>query len=443
MGHGYSRLCTNCRTPMRKLGLAAHYQRTVEIDVCEPCSLIWFDGTESARLAGPGVVDLVRVIHGAMQLPKPMQPLPATLSCPICTASLKLVANRSRYGRTMQLECENKHGAFQSFTMFLAEKGYFRPFSWADIKTLMESGKRPSCFNCGAMLDPRPHDECPYCRSPVGMIDPARLARAIDADMAAPALQLAVTVEQAACPCCGGAIDLSADVVCRHCMAVVRPVETQQALMASENVAPQVRRNYARQTAAVSRRKLDAMGESDAIGYAVPRTEGIRRGVIMLLAMVTIGFVIVKGASFKPAVVIDGDTNEKMSAAEFNKRQEAKRQAEMAKIPHAPAGIVPPGLKVTQDGRRLVLESQTDRRMSIKVNLAYDQYEGFWKHCDMLNTNKNADRVQVYLLKPGDVAVLEPGRCGEQFFEKGRYEYSIWDLDKGAYVFKSDSAFYW
>jgi len=58
---GKQRCCGSCKKPMRKLGLASHYkhQKPVEIDVCETCSLIWFDDTESARLAGPGLADLV------------------------------------------------------------------------------------------------------------------------------------------------------------------------------------------------------------------------------------------------------------------------------------------------------------------------------------------------------------------------------------------------
>jgi lipoic acid synthetase len=38
----------------RRLALPGHYGSSVEIDVCASCDLVWFDGTETARLNGPG-----------------------------------------------------------------------------------------------------------------------------------------------------------------------------------------------------------------------------------------------------------------------------------------------------------------------------------------------------------------------------------------------------
>ena len=39
--------------PMRRLMLPNHYGRTVEVDLCSHCHLVWFDLTETARLSGP------------------------------------------------------------------------------------------------------------------------------------------------------------------------------------------------------------------------------------------------------------------------------------------------------------------------------------------------------------------------------------------------------
>lgn len=437
------RPCSNCKEPMRKLGLAAHYQRAVEIDVCEPCSLIWFDDTESARLAGPGLADLIRIIHGAMQRPRPLQPLPLALPCPICTTALKRVSNVSRYGRTAQLECPEKHGAFQSFALFLAEKGYFRPFGWADIKKALESGKRLSCFNCGATLESRPQDACLYCKSPVGLIDPARLAAAIDVERAAQPLQLTPKVKQTACPCCGGAIDLSAEMVCPHCKAIVRPIETKDALAASEAVASQVRDNYMQQAAAVSRRKLDAAGEFDAPAFSMPRGEGVRRGAIILIALVTLGIVFSKIALRKVDLTERNPDGRPigMSPIVWEGMENARRETEMSKTPHAPSGVVPPQLEVIQLQRhRISVVNRSAQRLKVAVNMNYEYGGG---RCKMLNVDgANPVAGKVTFTRADESHVFAPdSACDPQILNNGKYEYAVWSIDADRYVFKSDSAF--
>ena len=67
---------------MQRLGLAGHYGRAVEIDVCASCDLVWFDGTETARLNGPGLLELIGMMAAAYDLPH--QPLCAATRCPRC-----------------------------------------------------------------------------------------------------------------------------------------------------------------------------------------------------------------------------------------------------------------------------------------------------------------------------------------------------------------------
>lgn len=441
-----ARLCTNCKAPMRKLGLAAHYQRSVEIDVCEPCSLIWFDDMESVRLAGPGMADLVRVIHDSMKGPKAWQPFPSKLPCPVCNVPLKRVFNITRHGKTSHLECVDKHGIFQSFALFLAEKGYFRQFTWADIKRLTESGKRLSCFNCGALLESRPHDECTYCRSPVGMIDPARLASAIDADKSADGLKLVPAVKQSSCSSCGGAIDMAIDMVCPHCMSVVTPVETAKAAAASDAVDAKVRENYARQLPEVSRRKLGEVQSDVTIDFRPPRSEGMRRGAIILIAMMTIGsvvFNVMRAKAPKTHYVMDANGNKVgMTAKEFNDADDAQRRVAMAKIPHAPAGVAPPELQVAFHRGRATLVSSSTKRMRVSVGLAYEQYEGFWKRCRLVNEEGGVRKFDVTFIQPGQAFTLFPENCSDKLLEDGKLEFRI--QEQGTYkdIFKSDSAFY-
>jgi hypothetical protein len=440
-GHSKPRLCSHCRQPMRKLGLAAHYQRTVEIDVCEPCSLIWFDDTQSIRLAGPGLADLVRIIHTAMQQERPLQPLPQTLHCPICAQALKRVSNISRHGRTAQLECPQKHGAYQSFALFLAEKGYFRPFTWADFKQALASGKALACFNCGAKLEPRPHEECQYCKSPVGLLDPARLASAIDTENAAPKLQLLPSVKQTECPCCGGAIHLSAEMACPHCRAIVRPVDTQQALTASEAVAAQVRDNYAQQTEDVSRRKLEYIARVDAASYRMPSSEGFRRGAIIVLMVLSLGFILSRFA-FRSVDFTERNTDGRplgMSPDVYEGMKNAKREKEMAQIPHAPVGVVPADIEVVQHSdHRVTVVSRSPQRIKVALSLVMPADNS---HCGMTSPDANDASKAPTFARAGESHTYAPDACTPKFLTNGQYEYRVWSLEQSRYVFKSDSAF--
>ena len=61
--------CGNCRRAMQRLVLPGHYGRSVEIDLCPPCHLVWFDLTETARLTGPALLDLIGTMAQAQSLP--------------------------------------------------------------------------------------------------------------------------------------------------------------------------------------------------------------------------------------------------------------------------------------------------------------------------------------------------------------------------------------
>ncbi len=135
---------------------------------------------ESIRIAGPGLVALVHEIDACMAIEPTFRPLPQTLPCQVCGQPLKRAFDLTRYGRTAHLECPQEHGIYQSFMLFLAEKGCFRPYEWHDIHALTAAGKVIKCDQCGATLEARAQNAGPYCASPVGVDDPARLAAAID-----------------------------------------------------------------------------------------------------------------------------------------------------------------------------------------------------------------------------------------------------------------------
>ncbi|MCE3261462.1 MAG: hypothetical protein K0R43_541 [Pseudoduganella sp.] len=222
------RQCSNCGRPMRVLDLSGHYQRPVQVDTCAHCCLAWFDGTESVRLAGPGIAELVREIHGAMQADGEHAhavSLARVQTCPVCEAALKSAANQTRFGRTTHLECPNGHGYYQTYILYLAEKGFVRPLAWSDIRSMLAQGKEMFCASCGCPLPARPLEACPACQSAIGIIDPTRLASAIMRDDAiAPAT--APTMQQHKCQACGGALDVTRDIHCPHCHAPVLRSDT-------------------------------------------------------------------------------------------------------------------------------------------------------------------------------------------------------------------------
>lgn len=253
---------------MRVLTLPGHYKRPVAIDICEACSLIWFEGTESIKLAGPGIADLVHTIHATLGH-STFSTLGSPLPCPACATPLDKVFNLSRFGRTQQWQCPQGHGYFQTFVLYLAEKGFVRKMGWADIRQLAGSKRQLFCAGCGAGLDDKPHDACPYCRSTVGVIDPARLASAIDIQEAAPPPALPTAVVHSKCWSCGGTVTPSQESHCSHCRAIVKKIDTQRAVEASAAVQDKVRQNYHQQLPAVSSKKLQDVAAQQAWMSAV------------------------------------------------------------------------------------------------------------------------------------------------------------------------------
>ena len=245
---------------MQQLSLAGHYHQTIDIDLCQNCCLIWFDQIESVKLAGPGIADLVHTIHAGVSAKK-IATLPDSLPCPICQVSTKLVYNQTRFGRTRHLECPKKHGYFQTFVLYLAEKGFVRPMRWADHQPQANQSRVEQqqlfCAGCGAGLDDGLYDACPYCNSTIGVIDPARLASAIDIHQAAPHTSFPIEVIQSQCWSCGASVDETQNPHCPFCHVILRSKISHRATEASTSVEARVRQNYAHQIPEVSIKKLE------------------------------------------------------------------------------------------------------------------------------------------------------------------------------------------
>jgi predicted nucleic acid-binding Zn ribbon protein len=251
--------CGNCRVTMQRLALGGHYGSTVELDLCESCDLVWFDDTETARLSGPGMLDLIDRMARAYGLP--YEPLRPAIACPRCAGTLVLVHNRSRWGRSVQLQCVRRHGAYQSFAEFLEEKGLLRPMSRVDRSRLLHDKGRIDCVNCGAAVG-LDDERCPYCHSVPSLLDVARLARALDPEEGLgpqPLSGVAAREEAMQCAACGAALPPGETMSCAQCGATLAITSLREANAAVQALAPLLRANAAHPPAQVVQRRLDAI----------------------------------------------------------------------------------------------------------------------------------------------------------------------------------------
>lgn len=272
---------------MHRLALAGHYGRQVEIDLCFPCHLLWFDSLESVRLAGAGMLSLIGEM--ALGQKEPHHLLGGAAKCPRCDGALKTVHNQSRWGPTLQLECLRGHGSYQTFAQYLSEKGLIRALSVADRARLAAQPNGLHCLNCGGVIGSR-DERCAYCDSLPGLFDVARLARALDPEGATEKHAVHATAARhkaLACLACGAPLPDGQTAHCGHCgatLAVGSLAEAHGAVKVLEQAlrdhaskpAPHVVvRRLAALDANLARQRENAKEmERQSAGYAEPDDRG-------------------------------------------------------------------------------------------------------------------------------------------------------------------------
>jgi predicted RNA-binding Zn-ribbon protein involved in translation (DUF1610 family) len=250
---------------MQVLRLRGHYGSTVEIDLCAPCHLVWFDAIEGARLAGPGLLDLIGAMAQAQSATEnlahnALQPNPP---CPRCRGAVRTVFNQTRWGKSQQLECAHRHGAYQSFAQFLAEKGLLRPMSSADRQRAQARPEGLHCVNCGGAIATA-DSTCRWCGSVPALLDVARLAQALDPEGATRGLaphQAGARHGALACQACGTALPSEAGRVgwtCPQCEATVTTPGLAEAHRLVSALGPQLRAHAERPAPHVVQQRLAA-----------------------------------------------------------------------------------------------------------------------------------------------------------------------------------------
>jgi hypothetical protein len=161
--------CPGCATEMTAMTLEARLRAQVTIDVCAGCQAFWFDHFDSLQLSAGSTLKLMKFIGEHSSPAKPS--LPDPLRCPRCATTLRLAHNMQRNMPFTYWQCGNEDGHFIGFFEFLKEKNFIHPLSAEQIKELRQNIQFVNCSNCGASINLESNSVCPYCHSPISMLD--------------------------------------------------------------------------------------------------------------------------------------------------------------------------------------------------------------------------------------------------------------------------------
>jgi endogenous inhibitor of DNA gyrase (YacG/DUF329 family) len=178
---------------MRSLRLARKFDGELAVDLCADCQALWFDTLESVQLAPGATLALFDAIRTAR--PEARRALPATLPCPRCTLPLALTQDLQHTTRFSYYRCTRGHGRFTPFVQFLREKDFIRPLAPAELARLRATIRTVGCSSCGAPVDLEHDSACPYCRTPIAILDPDALTATVGALESAEARRTSVDVD--------------------------------------------------------------------------------------------------------------------------------------------------------------------------------------------------------------------------------------------------------
>lgn len=169
--------CPACGAAMETRRFKRQTHGEIALDICFACQGIWFDEMESAQLAPAGVLDIFRLLHEHHDDNR--QPWRDALHCPHCRERLLHGLDRTKNGHFSYHRCPQRHGRFNSFAAFMCEKGFVRQLNGAEIAELAARVATIRCSGCGAPVDIRRENVCGHCRSPIVVLDPEAVEKAL------------------------------------------------------------------------------------------------------------------------------------------------------------------------------------------------------------------------------------------------------------------------
>jgi Zn-finger nucleic acid-binding protein len=192
---------------MERLTFDGQLDRRIEVDLCDPCQSLWFDGSEALQLTPGATLSIFRSIGEHVRKPERLEG--ELVKCPRCNGRLRRTQDLQRATRFEYFRCPNNHGRLISFFDFLKQKDFIRPLTPPQINELRKNIQIVNCSNCGGPIDLAKTSACAHCGSPLSMLDMQQAERLIAQLQAAdapkpidPALPLALArarreVEQA------------------------------------------------------------------------------------------------------------------------------------------------------------------------------------------------------------------------------------------------------
>jgi hypothetical protein len=76
--------------------------------------------------------------------------------------------------------CPKRHGRFLTFFQFLRARNFVRSLDAGEMAELRARIRQVNCSNCGAPVDVERNAACRFCRTPVAVLDPDQVRKAID-----------------------------------------------------------------------------------------------------------------------------------------------------------------------------------------------------------------------------------------------------------------------
>lgn len=147
------------------------------LDLCTPCQSIWFDGQELLQLSPGATLELLASIAGVQQGAR--LPFRDCLRCPRCGRQITEVIDRQRNTRFTYFRCPDGHGRLMTFYQFLRAKDFVRTLGEKEVGELKRTIRQVNCSNCGAPIDIERDSVCSHCRTPVAIIDPDQVRKAV------------------------------------------------------------------------------------------------------------------------------------------------------------------------------------------------------------------------------------------------------------------------
>ena len=155
----------------------------ISVDACVPCQSIWFDMGESNMISPSAIGSLVGLFGKDRDSPASSGAPAAIAPCPSCKTRLVKTRDQTRHGPITYLSCPGCRGRAVSLSHFLVEKGFVRHLPPAAVRAVGAAIGMVKCQGCGAPVDLRTQDRCQFCQSPIAVLDPRAVSKAM-AEMA-------------------------------------------------------------------------------------------------------------------------------------------------------------------------------------------------------------------------------------------------------------------